>query len=64
MEGNAVEGPVVCVRTEEVFQALNKMNIQQRKPGPSEVSLEFIAATGGVGIQVMAGICQKAQDGF
>ena len=33
-------------------------------PGPSEVSLELIAAGGGVGIQVMAEICQKVLDGF
>ena len=29
-----------------------------KKPGPSEVSLELIAASGKVGIQVMAEICQ------
>ena len=28
------------------------------------MSLELIAASGGVGIQVMAGICQKVLDGF
>ena len=33
-------------------------------PGPSEISLELIAASGGVGIQVMAEICQKVLDGF
>ena len=32
--------------------------------GPSEISLELIAASGGVGIQVMAEICQKILDGF
>ena len=35
-----------------------------KAPGPSEVSLELIAASGGVGIQVMAEICQKVLDGF
>ena len=30
-----------------------------RAPGPSEVLLELIAASGGVGIQVMAEICQS-----
>ena len=35
-----------------------------RAPGPSEVSLELIAASGGVGIQVMAEICQNVLDGF
>ena len=35
-----------------------------KSPGPSEVSLELIAASGGVGIQVIAEICQKVLDGF
>ena len=35
-----------------------------KAPGPSEVSPELIAASGGVRIQVMAEICQKVQDGF
>ena len=35
-----------------------------KNPEPSEVSLELIAASGGVGIQVMAEICQKVLDGF
>ena len=38
--------------------------ITGRSPGPSEVSLELIAASGGVGIQMTAVICQKALDGF
>ena len=46
MEGNAVEGPVVCVSREEVLQALNEMKTV-KKPVPSEVSLELIAASGG-----------------
>ena len=33
-------------------------------PGPSEVSQELIAARGGVGIHVMADICQRVLDGF
>ena len=33
-------------------------------PGPSEVPLELIAASEGVGIQVMAEICQKVLEGF
>ena len=55
VEGDAVEGPVVCVSMEEVFQAINEMKTR-KAPGPSEVSLELIAANGGVGIQVMADI--------
>ena len=35
-----------------------------KAPGPPKVSLELIAASGGVGIQVMAEICQKVLDGF
>ena len=30
-----------------------------KAPGPSEVSLELIAASGGVGFQVMAETCQR-----
>ena len=62
VEGDAVEGPVVCVSREEVLQALNKMKTGKALD-PSEVSLELIAASGGVGIQVMAEICQKDQYG-
>ena len=56
VEGDAVEGPVVCVSREEVLQALNETKTG-KAPGSSEVSLELIAASGGVGIQVMAEIC-------
>ena len=63
MEGDAVEGPVVCVSREEVLQALGEMKTG-KAPGPSEVSLELIAASGGVGIEVMAEIYQKVLDGF
>ena len=50
VEGDAVEGAVVCVSREEVLQALDEMKTG-RAPGHSEVSLELIAASGGVGIQ-------------
>ena len=33
-----------------------------KAPGPPQVSLELIAASGEVGIQVMAEICQKVLD--
>ena len=46
VEGDAVEGPVFCVGREERCQALNDMK-KGKAPGPSEVSLEFIAASGG-----------------
>ena len=45
VEGCAVEGPVVCVSREDVLQALNEMQTG-KAPGPSEVSLEMIAASG------------------
>ena len=63
MEGDAVEGPVVYINREEVLQALNEMKTGNTS-GPSEISLELIAASGGVGIQVMDKICQKVLDGF
>ena len=62
VEGDTVEGPVVSVCREEVLLALNEMT--EKAPGPSEVSLELIAASRGVGIHVMAEICQKVLDGF
>ena len=46
-----------------MLHALNQMKTGTA-PAPSEVSLELIAACGGVGIQVMAEICQKVLDGF
>ena len=63
MEGDAVEGPVVCVSREEELQALNEIKTG-KAPGPSEVSLELIAACGGIGIQVISEICEKVLDGF
>ena len=58
VDGDAVDGEVVCVSREEVLQALNEMKTG-KVLGPSEVSLELIAASGGVGIQVIAEICQS-----
>ena len=51
MEGDAVEGPVVCVNRNGVLYVLSKMKTF-KAPGPSEVSLELIAVSRGVGIQV------------
>ena len=53
VEGDAVEGPVACVCREEMLLALNEMKTG-KAPGPSEVSLVLITASGGVEIQVMA----------
>ena len=63
VEENAVEGPVVCVNIEDVLQALNEMKTG-KAPGPPEVSLELIAASERVGIQVMAEICQRVLCGL
>ena len=63
VEGDAVEGPTICVCREEVLQALNKVKTGIA-PGSSEVPLELIAASMGVGIQVMIEICQRVLDGF
>ena len=58
MELDAVEGTVVWVGREEVLQALNEIKTGTAS-GPSEVSLELIAASGRVGIQLTAEICQS-----
>ena len=60
VEGDAAEVAVVCVNREEVLQALNEIKTG-KAPGPSEVSLELIAASGGVGIHVMAEIWKSAR---
>ena len=62
MEGDAVEDPVEYVKRKEVLQILNEIKTG-KVPGHSEVSLELIAASGGVGIHVMVRICQKVLDG-
>ena len=46
-----------------MLQALNEMKTG-KAPGPSDVSLELIAASKEVGIQMMAEICWKVLDGF
>ena len=63
VEGDAVEDPVVCVTREEVLQATYEMKAG-KNPGPSEVSLELIAARGGVGIQAIAEISETVLDGI
>ena len=63
VEVDAVEGPVVSVSREDVLQALDEMKTLKAHR-PSEVSLELIAARGGVGIQVMAVIFQIVLYGF
>ena len=47
---------IVIMMWKEVLQALSEMKTG-KAPGPSDLSLELIAASGGGGIQVMAEIC-------
>ena len=46
VEGDAVEGPAVCVSRENVLQALNEIKTGKAS-GPSEASLELMAASVG-----------------
>ena len=57
-DGDAIEGLVVCVSRAEGLLALNEIKTGKASE-PSEVSLELIAASWGVGIQMMAMICQS-----
>ena len=63
VKGDAEEGPIVCVSREEVLQALDEVKTGKAAE-PSEVSLELIAASRGVGIQVMAEVCRIVLYGF
>ena len=63
MESNAAKGPVDCVGRNEVVQLSNEMKTE-KAPGPSEVSFQLVAASTGVGIQVMAVLCQRILDGL
>ena len=49
VDGDAVEGPVVCVGRGQVLLALSDMTTG-KAPGPSEVLLELISDNGGIGI--------------
>ena len=52
LEGNAVDGSADCVCGEDVVQALSKMTAGKGS-GSSDVSLELIAASWGVGVHQM-----------
>ena len=58
VEGDAFKDPVISVNREEMLQALNEMKTG-KDPGPLEISLELIAASREVRIQMMAEICQS-----
>ena len=61
--GDALVGTVVCVSREEVLQTLNELKTGIA-PVVSEVSLELIDTSGGVGIYVMAELCLSVLGGF
>ena len=54
--------PVERVSWEQVLKALGKMKAG-KAAGPSEVSVEMIAASGEIGIDVMVELCQSVLDG-
>ena len=62
VQADLVEGPVERFNREEVVKALGKMKAG-KAAGPSEVSVEMIAASGEIGIDVMVELCQSALDG-
>ena len=63
VEEDTEEDSMDCVCRDEVVHALNEIRTEIT-PGPSDVSLELIAASGKVGIQVMAELCQRILDGL
>ena len=62
VQADLVEGPVERVSREEVVKALGKMKAG-KAAGPSEVSVEMIAASREIGIDVMVELCQSVLDG-
>ena len=61
VQADLVEGPVERVRREEVVKALGKMKAG-KAAGPYEVSVEMIAASEEIGIDVMVELCQNVLD--
>ena len=57
-----VEGPAERVSWEEVVKAIREMKAG-KAIGPSEVSVEMIAASGEIGTDVMMELCQGMLDG-
>ena len=63
VKAELVEGPVKRVSREEVvLKAIREMKAR-KAAGPSEVSVEMIAASGEIGIGVMVELCQGVLDG-
>ena len=57
-----IGGPVETVSQEEVVKVIREMKAK-KAAGPSEVSVEMIAASGEIGIGVMEELCQGVLDG-
>ena len=62
VQADLVEGLVERVNQEEVVKAMEKMKAE-KTAGPSKVSVEMIAASGQIGIDVMVELCQGVLDG-
>ena len=62
VETATVSGPVECVSKEEVAKAIKDMKTG-KAVGPSAVSVELIAASGEIGINVMRELCQGILEG-
>ena len=58
VETGVVEGPVEKVARNEIVQAMQKMK-SGKASGPSEVSVEMIAASGEIRMKVMRELCQR-----
>ena len=62
LQADLMEGPVERVTQEEAVKALGKMKAG-KAAGPLEVSVEMIAASGEIRIDVMVELCQSVLDG-
>ena len=62
VEADLVEGPVERISQEEVVKAMGEMKAG-KAAGPSEASVEIIAASEEIGIGVMVELCQGVLDG-
>ena len=62
-EGDAAKCPVVCISRDKVIQVLNEMKIGKALR-PSDASLELIAASRGVEIQMTVESCHSVLDGL
>ena len=61
MQTDLVKGPIERVSREEVMKALGKMKAG-KAVGPLEVSVEIMAVSWEIGIDVMVELCQSVLD--